>query len=52
MWPFIGKLSVERYYEVVLFVFQFNPVCNFEKLTHFGLGTDRSERVKILVLSV
>ena len=32
--------AVEQYFTVVLFVFQFYPVCNF------GLGTVRSERVK------
>ena len=31
---------------VVLFVFQFYPVCNFGKFMSFGLGTVRSERVK------
>ena len=31
---------------MVLFVFQFYPVCNFEKFVNFGLGAVRSERVK------
>ena len=38
--------AVERYFTVVLFVFQFNPVCNFGKFTNFGLGIIRGERVK------
>ena len=29
-----------------LFVFQFYPVCSFEKFISFGLSTARSERVK------
>ena len=37
---------VEQYFTVVLFVFQFYPVCNFGKFISFGLGTIRSERVK------
>ena len=32
---------------MVLFVFQFHPVCNFEKILSFGLGYVRSERVII-----
>ena len=31
--------AVEQYFTVVLFVFQFNPVCNF------GIGTVMSERI-------
>ena len=30
---------------MVLFGFQFNPVCNLGKFINFGLGTVRSERV-------
>ena len=30
-----------------LFVFQFDPVCKFGKFINFGLGTVRSERVKL-----
>ena len=38
--------AVEQYFTVVLFVFQFYPVCNFGGFINFGLGTVRSERVK------
>ena len=31
---------------MVLFVFQFYPVCNFGKCINFGLGTVSSEMVK------
>ena len=31
---------------MVLFVFQFYPVCNIEKFISFGPGTLKSERVK------
>ena len=37
--------AVAQYFTVVLFVFQFYPVCNFTKLINFGPGTVRSERV-------
>ena len=39
--------AVEQYtyFTVVLFGFQFYPVCNFEKCINFGLGTLRSEKV-------
>ena len=37
--------AVEQYFTVVLFVFQFYPVCNFGKVISFGFGTVRSERV-------
>ena len=30
-------------FTVVVFVFQFYPVCNFGKLFNFGLGTVKSE---------
>ena len=40
------SLSVEQYFTVVLFVFQFYPVCTFGKFINFGLGTVRSERVE------
>ena len=33
------------YFTVVLFVFQFYPVCKFGEFINFGLGTVRSERV-------
>ena len=39
--------AVEQYFTVVLFVFHFYPVCKFGKVINFGLGTVRSERVKI-----
>ena len=29
-----------------MFVFQFYPVCNFEKIINFGLGTVKCERGK------
>ena len=35
--------AVEQYLTVVLFVFQFYPVCNFGKRLNFGLGTVKSE---------
>ena len=37
--------SVEQCYSVVLFDFQFYPVCYFGKFINFTLGTVRSERV-------
>ena len=37
--------AVEKYFTVVLFVFQFPRVFNFGKIFSFGLGTVRSERV-------
>ena len=37
--------AVEHYFTVVLFVFQFQPVCDFGKFISFVLGTLRSERV-------
>ena len=37
-----------QYFTLVLFVFQFFPVCNFGKFLNFGVGTVRSERVKLL----
>ena len=39
--------AVEQYFTVVLFVFQFYPVCNFGTFIKFGLGTVGSERVKL-----
>ena len=40
--------EVEQYFTVVvLFGFQFYPVYNFGKFINFGLGTVRSDRVKI-----
>ena len=33
--------AVEQYFTMVLCAFQFYPVCNFEKLINFGLGTER-----------
>ena len=38
--------AVEQYFTVVLFVFQFYKVYNFEKMINFELGTVRSGRVK------
>ena len=38
--------AVAQYFTVVLFVFQFSPVCYFEKNINFGFGTVRSERIK------
>ena len=42
--------AAEQYLTVVLFGFQFCPVCSFGKFinNYFGLSTVRSERVKIL----
>ena len=40
--------AVEQYFTVVLFVFQFYPVCNFGKFIFLGLGAVRSERVNPL----
>ena len=39
--------AVEQYFTAVLLNFQFYPVCNFRKFINFGLGTSRSERVKL-----
>ena len=39
--------AVKQYFTVVLFVFQFHPVCNFGTFLSFGLDTVRSERVKL-----
>ena len=36
--------AVEQYFVVVLFVFQFYPICHFEIFLSFRLGTVRSER--------
>ena len=47
----IHSRAVEQYFTVVLFVFQFYPVCDFEKLISFGLGTVRSERVNRRMVS-
>ena len=41
--------AVELYFTVVLFVFQFYPVCNFGKFDNFGFDIIRSERVKIIL---
>ena len=38
---------VEQNFTVLLFVFQFYPICNFRIFINFGLGTVRSERVKL-----
>ena len=35
----------EQYFTVVLFVFQFYPVCSVPKFISFGVGTVRSKRV-------
>ena len=40
--------AVEQYFTVVLFVFRFYLVCNFGIFVNFGLGTVRSERVKVV----
>ena len=38
--------AVERYFTVVLFLFQFYPACNFGKVINFyRLGTVKSETV-------
>ena len=37
--------AVEQYFAVVLFAFQFYPICNVGKCISFGLGTARGERV-------
>ena len=39
--------AVEQFFTVALFVFQFYTVCNFGKFITSGLGTVRSERVKV-----
>ena len=39
-----GKAD-EQFFTVVLFVSQFNPVCNVGKFINFGLGTVKSEVV-------
>ena len=39
--------TFEQYFTAVLFALQFSPVCNFVKFINFGLGTVRSERVKM-----
>ena len=36
---------MEQYFTLVLFVFQFYPICNFGEFVNSGLGTVRSERV-------
>ena len=40
--------GVEQYFNMVLYVFQFYPVCYFGKVTSVGLGAVRSERIKIV----
>ena len=40
--------AVQQYFTVVLFVFQFYPVCNFGKFISLGLGTVRSEGDNII----
>ena len=40
--------AVEQCFTLGLFVFQFYPVCNFEKFISFGLGAVKSERVNAL----
>ena len=42
----INWKAVEQYFTVVLFVFQFSPVCNFGKVINFGRGTITSVTVK------
>ena len=37
--------AAEQYFTVVPFVFKCHPVCNYEKVINFGLGTVRSEMV-------
>ena len=44
--------AVEQYFTVVLFVFQFHPVCNLGKFISFGLGTVSSERVKVAAIGL
>ena len=36
---------MKQYFNVVLFVFQFSPVCNFGEFINFGLGAVSNERV-------
>ena len=38
--------AVKQYFTVVLFRFQFYPVCNFGKFISFGIGTVKREKVK------
>ena len=44
--------AFEQYFTVVLFGFQFQPVCNFGKFVNCGLGTVRSERVTVYTAAV
>ena len=44
------KTSAPLIAVLVLFVFQFSPVCNVDKFISFGLGTVMSERVNVSVL--
>ena len=45
--------AVEQYFTMVLFVFQFQAVCHFEKkYINFGLSTVRIDRVKGVILVV
>ena len=41
-----GK-AVGQYFTVMLFVFQFYPICNCGKCISFRLGTVRSDRLNI-----
>ena len=42
--------AVKQYFTVVLFVVQFEAVCNFGKYINFGLGIVRSERINVQIL--
>ena len=39
--------AAEQYFTVVLFAFQFSPLCNFGTFTNFGIGIVRSERANL-----
>ena len=44
----IHSKTVQQYFTALLFfAFKFIPVCCFENVINFGLGTVRSERVKL-----
>ena len=40
-----------QFFTVVLFVFQFSPICKFGKFINYGLDVVRSERVNGVIES-
>ena len=44
--------AVKHYFTEVLVVFQFYPVCNFGEFISFGLGTVRSEKIKVIAKGI